>query len=152
MKINRKRQQGATLVTWLIVAGFGILAASAVVKVAPYYIEFNSVKSLMKNIASQPGIKKANMRQINSRIEKQLTVNSLYALEKAYYGSKGKSKKSKNPFQLTLLKKGNKRRKLSVQYQVPQPWIGNLSFLIDFRHSVILGEPDFVVKDDKTKK
>ncbi len=151
MKINSKKQRGATLVSWLIVAGFGILVTSAVVKVAPYYLEFNSVKGFMKNLASEPGIKKANMRQLHSKIEKHLTVNSLYALEDAYYNSRPgtrKDKKTKNPFKLTKMKKGKNKRVLTVTYDVPQPWIGNLNFLIKFKHSVVLGEPDVVIKID----
>ena len=142
MKINRKKQRGATLVSWLLVAGLGVLAASAVVKVAPYYVEFNSVKSLMKNIASEPGIKKADKRQINRKIERYLTLNSLRSLEDSYYASRDKNSKAKNPFKVTKLKKGNNRKKLSVEYPVKSNWIGNLSFLIDFKHSVVLGEPD----------
>ena len=151
MKINRKKQRGATLVTWMIVAGFGILAASAVVKVAPYYVEFNNVQKLMKNIASLPGIKTANMRQINSKIEKQLNVNSLYALEHAYYNSRShvsKKERTKNPFTLKLLRKGKNKRVLTVAYDVPEPWIGNLNFLIKFKHSVLLGEPEVVIDID----
>jgi Tfp pilus assembly major pilin PilA len=142
MKINRKKQRGATLVTWMIVAGFGILAASAVVKVAPYYVEFNSVKGLMKNIASEPGIKNADKRIIYRKVEKYLDLNNLRSLETSYYGSRGKDSKVKNPFHVTKLKKGNNRKKLSVEYPVKTKWIGNLSFLIDFKHSVVLGEPD----------
>lgn len=142
MRINRKKQVGATLVAWMIGAGFGILAASAVVKVAPYYMEFNTVKSLMKNIASEPGIKNADKRQINKKIENYLSLNNLRSLETSYYSSRKKGSGNKNPFKVTKLKKGNKRQKLSVEYPVTTNWVGNLSFLIDFKHSVILGEPD----------
>ena len=154
MKMNKKRQQGATMITWLIVAGLGILMASAVVKVAPYYIEFNNVKGLMKNIAGSPNIKTAGMRQINNKIEKHLNINNLYALEKAYYASKTRSadgRKSKNPFKLTKIKKSKDKRKLTVAYDVPVPWIGNLAFLIKFKHSVILGEPDTVIEETADK-
>lgn len=144
MKINKSRQRGATLITWLVVAGFAMLIASAAIKVVPYYIEFNSVKGLMKNIASSPGIKKANMRQINRKIEGYLNVNGLNALERTYSRSKAgyKGKKTKNPFTLTKLRKGKNRRVLTVNYDVPQPWLGNLGFLIKFNHSVVLGEPN----------
>ena len=142
MKIYRKKQRGATLISWIIVAGLGILAASAVVKVAPYYVEFNSVKGLMKNIASEPGIKNADKRQINSKIEKYLNLNNLKSLEESYYRSKGQKQKTKSPFTVTKLKKGEKRKKLTVEYPVKSKWIGNLSFLIDFKHSVVLGEPN----------
>ncbi len=144
MKINKKKQRGATLATWLIVAGIGGVIASGIIKVAPYYMEFNSVKGLMKNIASEPSIKKANLRQINAKVEKHLNVNSLYALEKAYYKSRGK--KSENPFKLTRLRKGDNKRVLTVRYGVTKPWIGNLSFLVNFKHSVILGEPETAIE------
>jgi len=148
MKINKRKQRGATLVSWLIMAGLGVTAASAVVKGAPYYVEFNNVKGMMKNIASTQGIKKANMRQINQKIEKHLTVNSLYALESAYYNSRSgtaKRNKTKNPFTLKKEKKSS-RRILTVTYDVPQSWIGNLFFLIKFKYAVVLGEPDVVIK------
>ncbi len=155
MKINKRKQRGATLVSWLIVASLGVMAASAVVKVAPYYVEFNNVKGLMRVIASTQGIKKANMRQINQRIEKHLTVNSLYALEEAYYNSRpgtAAKNKTKNPFTLKKEKKSS-RRILTVAYDVPQSWIGNLFFLIKFKHAVVLGEPDVVIesKIDKSE-
>jgi Tfp pilus assembly major pilin PilA len=155
MKINKRKQRGATLVSWLIVASLGVVAASAVVKVAPYYIEFNSVKGMMRVIASSQGIKKANMRQINQKIEKHLTVNSLYALESAYYSSRQGTPakyKTKNPFTLKKDKKTN-RRILTVAYDVPQSWIGNLFFLMKFKDAVVLGEPDVVIdtKIDKSE-
>jgi len=156
MKINRKSQRGATLVSWLMAAGLVVLVASAVIKVAPYYVEFNTVQGLMKSIASEPGMKKANMRMINSKIEKFLNVNSLYALENAYYHSKPgtrPSEKTKNPFSLSRMKKSGKRI-LTVKYDVPEPWIGNLSFLINFKHAVVLGYPDEKVelKDEPRKR
>lgn len=154
MKINKKNQQGATMISWMMGVGLAILIASAVVKVAPYYVEFNSVKGLMKNIASEAGIKKAGMRQINSKIAKYLDVNNLTALENAFYNSKPSAqpgKKTKNPFTLSRLRKQNKRI-LTVEYDVPQPWIGNLSFLINFKHAVVLGYPEENVEIKSDKK
>jgi len=130
------------MVAWMIGAGFGILAASAVIKVVPFYMEFNSVKSMMKSIASEPGIKNADKRQVSRKIERFLNTNNLYGLEESYYSSKKKGSGKKNPFKMTKLKKGNKRQKLSVEYPIVTNWVGNLSFLMDFKHSVVLGEPD----------
>ena len=148
MKINKRKQRGATLISWLIAAGFGILIVSAVLKVAPYYMEFNTVKNFMTNIASEPGIKRASPRQISAKIEKYLSINNLRGLEESYYSSgkydQSRGKKHKKPFKVMRMKKG-KNRKLTVEYTVPQPWIANLSFLIDFRHAVVLGEPDMKV-------
>ena len=142
MRINRKRQVGATMVAMMLIAGFGILAASAVVKVAPYYMEFNTVKGMMKSIASEPGIKNADQRLIKSKIEKYMNTNNLRGLEKSYYESNNKNSSKKNPFKVTRIKKSNNRKKLSVEYPIVTSWVGNLSFLMIFEHSVVLGEPD----------
>ena len=138
--INLKKQGGATFITWMIVAGFAILIASAVIKVAPYYIQDYNVQKFMNNIASEPNAKKMSKRQIFRKVEKHLDINNLYGLENAYYASRGKGNKKSNPFSLKKLKRGNNRQQLSVHYQVPVKWIGNLSFLIDFKHSVVMGE------------
>jgi hypothetical protein len=155
MKINRSKQRGATLITWLIIAGLGILMVSAVVKVAPFYMEFNTVKNLMENIASEPGIKRASPSQINAKIEKYLAINNLRGLEASYYSSgiynKSGKKKKKKPFKVLRMKKG-KNRKLTVEYTVPQPWIAKLSFLMDFGHAVVLGEPKMEVAPPSKKQ
>ena len=142
MKINKNKQRGATMLSWLMAAGVAVLLASAVVKVAPYYVEFNSVKGLMKSIASEPGIKNADKRQIYRKVENYLNLNNLRSLEDSYYGSRDKTKRIKNPFTITKLKKGAKRKLLTVEYPVKTNWFYNLNFLIDFKHSVVLGEPD----------
>ncbi len=142
MRTSIKKQAGATMVAWMIAAGAGILAGSAVIKVVPHYMEFNSVKGMMKTIASEPGIKSADKHQINRKIEKYLSLNSLRGLEDSFYGSRDKSSGKKNPFKVSRLKKGNKRQKLSVEYPVVTKWFANMSFLLDFKHSVVLGEPD----------
>ncbi|MEH6455757.1 MAG: DUF4845 domain-containing protein [Cocleimonas sp.] len=142
MRLNRKKQAGATMVAWMIGAGFAILTASAVIKVAPVYMEFSSVKGMMKSIASEPGIKNADKRQVNRKIENFLNLNNLRTLEDSFYGSRDKKSGKKNPFKLTKLKKGNKRQKLTVEYPVVTNWFSNLSFLMDFKHSVVLGEPE----------
>jgi len=140
MTLNRKKQRGATFITWMIVAGFVVLVASAFIKVAPYYVEHYNVQKFMDTIASQPNAKKLNKRQIFTKVEKHLDINNLYGLEKAFYASKGNKAKADNPFTLKKLKKGKNRQQLSVNYQVPVKWIGNLSFLVDFKHAVVMGE------------
>lgn len=135
MKKLQRKQQGATLITWLIGISIGILIVSAGLKVGPSYLEYNSVRSLMNGIAAEPGSEKANRRELMAKVEKHLNINNLADLEKAYYSSKGTKD---NPFQIVKLKKSNKRE-LTVEYQVKKTWLGNLSFLIDHKYVVELG-------------
>ncbi|PWQ98959.1 DUF4845 domain-containing protein [Leucothrix arctica] len=135
MKKSQHKQQGATLISWLIGISVGILIISAGLKVGPSYLEFNSVRSLMNNIAADAGSEKANRRELMAKVEKHLNINNLADLEKAYYSSKGSKD---NPFQIVKLKKSNKRE-LTVEYEVKKTWLGNLSFLIDHKYAVELG-------------
>ena len=139
MKKQLKKQQGATLISWIIGIGVGILLVSGGVKIAPHYIEYHSVKSFMNGIAAEPGINKRNKREIMSRVEKYLNVNSMEGLSKAYYDSRGGRPGVEKPFKLIKLKKGNKRQ-LAVNYKVEAPWLGNLAFLMDYEYQVELGK------------
>ena len=139
MKNHYKKQQGATLISWMIGIAVGILLVSGGLQIGPHYLEFNSVKSFMNSIASEPGIKTKNKREIMSRIEKYLNINSMEGLSKAYYGSRSGNSGIEKPFKLVKLKKGNKRQ-LAVNYKVEAPWLGNLAFLMDYEYQVELGK------------
>ena len=147
--MNRKKQRGATLISWFLFAGFGLFLTSAVAKIVPYYIEYNSIKTMMTEIASERGIQKAGKREIDVKVGKYLNINGINSLDRAYKARSTSSKnKAKNPFKVKKIKKGKFKGKriLSVNYTVPQPWVGNVTFLLTFSHAVILGEPETAVK------
>ena len=139
MKTSLRAQRGATAITWMIVAAVGIMIVSAGVKVGPYYLEYNSVKGLMENIAAEPGIERASKREVLARVERYLNVNNLDSLSKAHYASKKSGSKVDAPFRLVKLKRDN-ARELAVNYEVKSPWMGNLSFLMDYNYAVTLGQ------------
>ncbi|PWQ97726.1 DUF4845 domain-containing protein [Leucothrix pacifica] len=139
MKNSQHKQMGATLISWMIGIAVGILIISAGLKIGPNYLEYHSVKSFMDGIASEPGIEKRNKREILTRVERYLNVNSLESLSRAYYDGKSGKPGTKQPFEIVKLKKSNKRE-LAVQYQVKKSWLGNVSFLMDYQYSVELGK------------
>lgn len=132
MKINKSKQKGATLITWMIIATIAILMFSAAIKIGPSYLEHNSVRSMMKSIASEPGIKDKDKRYVYAQVNKYININGMYTLEKAMAKDK--------VFKVSELREGNRRKRLSVHYEVKKHWLGNLSYLMDFKYSVILGE------------
>jgi len=139
MKKYNNKQQGATLIAWMMGIAVGILLISGGLKIGPHYIEFHAVKNFMDSIASEPSIKTKNRREIMSRVEKYLNVNSMERLSKVYYGSRKGNSKFDKPFKIIKLKKGNKRE-LAVNYKTEAPWIGNLAFLMDHEYRVELGK------------
>ncbi|HFC92414.1 MAG TPA: DUF4845 domain-containing protein [Leucothrix mucor] len=131
MKTNKNKQKGATFITWMIVAAIGILIFSAGLKVGPSYLEYNAVRSMMDSIAAEPGIKGKNKRYVYAQLNKYININSMYSVEEAMAKQK--------VFKVSPLRKGNGKR-LTAHYEVRRHWLGNLSYLIDFKYSVILGE------------
>lgn len=129
--MNQKKQKGATFITWMIAAAVGVLILSAGLKIGPSYLEYNSVRSMMRAIAAEPGIKTKNKRYIYSQVLKYININGMYSLEKAMLKDK--------IFKVSLLRKGNNKKQLSVHYEVKKHWLGNLSYLMDFEYAVVLG-------------
>ncbi len=132
--INKNKQKGATFITWMIVVTVATLIFSAAIKIGPSYLEYHSVRSMMDSIAAEPGIKDKSKRYIYGQVRKYMNINGMYTLEKAMSDSKTKI------FKVSELRKGHRRKRLSAHYEVKKHWIGNLSYLIDFKYSVILGE------------
>ena len=132
MKINKNKQKGATFITWMIVATVAILMFSATMKIGPSYLEHSSVRSMMKSIAAEPGIKDKSSRYVYAQVNKYININGMYTLEKAMANTK--------VFKVSELRKGNRRKRLTAHYEVKKHWLGNLSYLMDFKYSVILGE------------
>ena len=118
-----------------------IVGSKSAITSIPFLLAVSNI-TLNSLTISSVDFPSADKRQVNKKIERYLNLNNLRSLEESYYGSKKKGSGKKNPFKITKLKKGNKRKKLSVEYPVVSNWIGNLSFLIDFKHSVVLGEPE----------
>ena len=139
MKKNQQKQQGATLISWMIMISVAILIVSGALKVGPNYVEYNSVKSFMDGIAAEPGIERQNKREILSRVERYLNINGMESLSQVYYEGKTGKGGAKNPFSVVKLRKSNKRE-LMVEYEVKKPWLGNLSFLMNYKYSVELGK------------
>jgi len=132
MRNNKNKQKGTTLITWMIIVAIGILIFSAVVKIGPSYLEYNTVRSLMDNISAEPGIKDKSTRYVYAQVNKYININGMYTLEQAMA--------KKKVFKVSLLKKGNKRKRLTAHYEIRKHWLGNLSYLMEFKYSVVLGE------------
>lgn len=119
------KQRGATLWGWLATASMAVFILVTVVKIAPAFIEFNSVKTLVEDIASDTVTVKKGRMAIMRKVDDYLNINGLYTIQKDYFSIKPVNGK-KNVYALT------------VDYQVRKPWLANIDFLIDFNHAAEL--------------
>ncbi len=111
-----KKQQGATLLGMLIVGAFVVFVALIAMKMAPAYIEFMSVKKVLKAMQSE-SLGTMSNKEIKDSFEKRASV--------AYVDTvKGSD--------LVIEKTPDGNAVVSVSYEVVKPIMGNVSVLIDF--------------------
>ncbi|RMD71218.1 MAG: DUF4845 domain-containing protein [Gammaproteobacteria bacterium] len=117
-----KRQEGMTLIGWVIVLaiiGFFTLLA---IRLVPLYLEYYSVRGVLHSLEEEPLITKKSKRQILDLIDRRLFVN-------------GVQNASVRDFQVEK-KKGV--LKVQLNYQVERPFIGNVYLLVKFHDAIEL--------------
>lgn len=119
-KVNSyKKQGGATLIGIVFIAAIVVFAASIVMKMAPSYIEFFSVKKVMQAM-SQESLSTMSKREIMDSFEKRRST--------AYVDSVTAN-------DLTIEKSATGGTVVSVQYQITKPIAANVSVVMDFNAS-----------------
>ena len=120
------RQRGASFVGWLIIAAVSVFALVTVAKIAPVYMEFSTVKSMVDDIAADEGLSTAkNKRQLLAQIDKYMNINGLYTVQPDY-------------FSLVKLPDQKNARALQVEYEVRKHWLANIDFTMNFHHAAVL--------------
>lgn len=115
-----KAQRGASFTSWVAIVGLLIFAFVTGVKLMPVYLEYYSVRSMLKDIAGDTSIN--NTSGLRRKIDDYLNVNSLYTIQSDYFTV------------VTLPEKQNAKA-LAVNYEVRKPWFGNIDFLLTFKHA-----------------
>ncbi|UJS23934.1 DUF4845 domain-containing protein [Thiothrix winogradskyi] len=123
-----RKQKGATFLTWVAGAGLVIFAFITGVKIAPLYMEFYTVRSLVDRVA-QESSSKSSLQQIRRKVDDYMNVNSLNSL-------------SSSDFKVEPVEGKNNTKALEIYYEVRKPWVANIDFLLTFEYSKELGAAD----------
>lgn len=116
-----KQEEGLTFISLLLVLAVIGFFAYIGIKLAPVYLENFSVKSSLKSLAEEESQGLA-VGELRSRLLKRLEINSVTHV-------------SESDIQIRT-EAGS--RTVSVQYEVVQPFYGNVSILLSFDDSVTL--------------
>ncbi len=125
--MNIRKQKGATFISWLIGAAIAVFLGITGLKMVPVYLEYNTVKSMVDELASHPDARSANKRMVRSALAKRLNINSL-----------DKHLSAKN-FDIKRIKGSNKRKEITVNYEVRKPWFANMDFIATFNYAKEIG-------------
>ena len=115
-----KKQQGLTLISWVVVLVFLLFQIVIAMQVIPVYVTDSSVKTLMENMEKDPELQNLPPKKLKQTVIKRLSVNSVYAVQ---------------PEDIRV-KKGRGENIVIIDYEPRGKLIGNLEFIVHFRHEV----------------
>lgn len=124
MRQRPSRQNGMTLISFLvvfIVCGFLVLLG---LKLAPVYLEYFKVSSSLSSLKKEAGLSDKSPREIISMVQKRWDINSVDRIT---------ADKS-----LEIEKHGDVF-KIRLNYEVEEHIIGNVSALVKFDETFMLG-------------
>jgi len=116
---SRKSQNGMTFLGMAIIIGILIFGAIIVMKMAPAYIEYMSVKNVM-HAMGQDSINTMSKKEIQESYKRRASIGDIHSV---------------TADDLVIEKDETGNTVLSIQYKVIKPLMGNVSVILDFSAS-----------------
>jgi len=113
-----RKQLGMSFLGLVIILAAVLSLVLAGVKIVPAYIEFMSVKKIIKKIGNEPGLAEMSKKEIADEFERGTDIGYVKVVT------------SKD---LQITKDETGKNVVTVEYQVVKPLAGNLSALMDFK-------------------
>lgn len=124
--VPRHQQQGLSFISWLVILSLIIFMSITVIKVVPMYLKFNTLKSVMDNIAANTNATQTNKAYIYAILDDYININGINDL-------------SSKDFELERIKGEKHARILSINYEDRQAWFANLDIIASFSYSTTIG-------------
>ena len=118
-----RRQQGLTLMSFVIVLVLVAFFALVIMKLFPMYSEYNNLKGVMDAFAEQPGSASMTPAQVYSDLNRRFNIAYVESVQKEH---------------IKILREGRTTR-LNIAYEVRKPLFGNLDVVGKFDNTVTLG-------------
>jgi hypothetical protein len=119
---NRKRQQGLTFISWLVilvVLGFMVMV---VLKITPVYLEHYAVKASLESLKSEPLVSRKSITEIRTMLTRRLSINDVHGLSKDNI----------------VIRRTGGVTTVTVKYEERKELVGNLSLVMTFDDSIEL--------------
>lgn len=116
-----RKQEGLTLIGFIIVLAFALFISFVGMKIVPIYLDNYAVLSAMNEIANEKGAAKLSPRAIRLKFFTQMNINAIDHVKES---------------NVKLVRSSGMR--LTVKYETREPIIGNLDVVVRFNESVLL--------------
>ncbi len=112
-----KQQQGMTTIGFVLIIGMIAFFTAIGVKLVPLYIEYYSVKSILKTVQAEPETVNRSVAEIEDTILKRLSINEVHRVTKK---------------DIKISKEG-KKIIIDISYEARVPLFGNIDIVGDFK-------------------
>lgn len=121
-----KKQRGASFASWMVLAATVAFVLVTIAKIAPVYMEYATVKSMVDQIAAETTVSpQTGNRQLRRKLDDYMNINGLYTVKPEY-------------FSIVDLPEEKNAKGLQVKYEVRKPWLANIDFMMNFEHAAKL--------------
>jgi hypothetical protein len=117
-----RRQQGITLMSFIVVLVIVAFFALVVMKLFPMYSEYYNVKGVMNELAAQPNSASMTQPQIQADLDRRFNIAYVESVQKQH---------------VKILRAG-RGAQLNIAYEVRRPLFGNLDVVGKFDYTVDL--------------
>jgi hypothetical protein len=115
-----KKQRGMTAIGWLMVLGILAFFVLLVLRLAPGYLEFYKVKSVLESLKSEPYIGNKTPMEIRSLLQRRIDVNAIDSIQAK---------------DIKITQSGGKTT-VAAHYEVRVPIMGNVDAVSTFDDSI----------------
>lgn len=114
------KQRGMTAIGWLMVLGLIAFFTLIVLRLAPMYLEYTKVVSVLESLQNEPGITRKQKSEIRRLIARRFDVNDVRELD---------------PKQAVIVQKGNTLT-VKMDYEKRTNMFGNIDLVAKFNKEV----------------
>ncbi|HOP15857.1 MAG TPA: DUF4845 domain-containing protein [Gammaproteobacteria bacterium] len=121
-KLMATKQNGMTMMSWLVVLGIVVFFILIGIKMIPTYLENYSIKQVLVNMENDRAVRTMSPAEMKVSFMKRLKINSVYEFDR-------------NSIQIKKEKTGTR---FEVTYEIRKPVAGNVAIVMAFSDSALI--------------
>ena len=121
-KLALKKQNGMTMMSWLVVLAIAVFFILIGIKMVPTYMENYSIRQVLENMEADISVRKMSPLEMKKSFIKRLKINSVYEFDT----------------DAITIKKEKSGTSFAVDYEVRKPVAGNVSIVMAFSESALI--------------
>ncbi len=124
MMQSLKHQQGLTFISLVFVLGFIAIVTLLILKVGPIYLDHSKVSSALAAVEQLTDVETMSEAEVRRSLDKRFNMNYVTGVTQD---------------DIKIVKIGN-YLKVTIEYEVVKPIVGNLSVLVNFNDEIEVGQ------------